>query len=171
MLRGAYLRLIAALNAVGTAWIFVLLLLANADVLGRELFNAPVRGVTEIMALSIVGIVFLQLAHTLWTGRMTRSDSLLDKLAKRHPRGRAFLLFLFHAAGLVVMAFVCWACIGPFLEAWRSGDYIGAIGDFRAPTWPVRGLIVVGSALAAIAYALLAAADWARLAGRAGPPP
>jgi hypothetical protein len=36
-----------------------------------------VRGVTELVSLSIVGIVFLQLADTLRVGRFTRADVLL----------------------------------------------------------------------------------------------
>ncbi|MDP6814497.1 MAG: TRAP transporter small permease, partial [Alphaproteobacteria bacterium] len=55
--RFALHRLTGAMNAVGTAWIFVLMVLINADVLGREAFAAPVRGVTELVSLSIVGIV------------------------------------------------------------------------------------------------------------------
>ena len=55
------------------------MLLINSDVLGRNLFNAPVRGVTELVSLSIVGIVFLQLADTLHSGRFTRADVLLER--------------------------------------------------------------------------------------------
>ena len=45
------------LNALGTVWIIALMLLINTAVVGRNLFKAPVRGVTELVALSIVGIV------------------------------------------------------------------------------------------------------------------
>ena len=53
---------IGIMNAIGTLWIFMLMLLISADVLGRELLGTPIRGVTEIISLSIVAIVFLQLA-------------------------------------------------------------------------------------------------------------
>ena len=51
-----------ALNVIGTAGIFLLMLLINADVLGRSLFDRPISGVPEIVSLSIVAIVFLQIA-------------------------------------------------------------------------------------------------------------
>ena len=53
------------MNSIGTAWVFVLLVIINLDIGGRALFNHPVRGVPEIVALSIVACVFLQIAHTL----------------------------------------------------------------------------------------------------------
>ena len=85
-LTGGFQRLTRTLNAIGTLWIVALMLLINSDVLGRELFNSPVRGVTELVSLSIVGIVFLQLADTLWSGRMTRADVLLDRLKRTTRR-------------------------------------------------------------------------------------
>src|SRR3989304_2905183 len=51
-------RLTGAMNAIGTIWILVLMVLINSDVIGRDLFGAPVRGVTEIVSMSIVGSVF-----------------------------------------------------------------------------------------------------------------
>ncbi|MBP8309076.1 MAG: hypothetical protein KAY46_17505, partial [Burkholderiaceae bacterium] len=37
------------MSALGTVWIFVLLLLVNTDVIGRGLFSAPLRGVPEML--------------------------------------------------------------------------------------------------------------------------
>jgi len=81
-------RLIRGLNALGTLWIVALMLLINSDVLGRNLLGAPVRGVTELVSLSIVGIVFLQLADTLHSGRFTRAEVLLDRLERSRRRAR-----------------------------------------------------------------------------------
>ena len=84
-LPGRFDRLAALLNALGTLWIVALMLLINTDVVGRDVFDAPVRGATELVSLSIVGIVFLQLADTLARGRMTRADVLLDRLKHTRP--------------------------------------------------------------------------------------
>lgn len=78
-------RLTQGLNALGSLMILGLMLLINADIIGRTGFNAPVRGVTELVSLSIVGIVFLQLADTLRCGRFTRADMLLDRLKRTQP--------------------------------------------------------------------------------------
>jgi len=72
--------LVVLLNSIGTGWIFVLLILINADIIGRSLFNKPVRGVTEIVGMTIVAYVFLQLSHAIKVGRLTRSDIILSRL-------------------------------------------------------------------------------------------
>ena len=74
----SYQAIISVMNSIGTAWVFVLLIIINLDIGGRALFNHPIRGVPEIVALSIVACVFLQIAHTLKVGRLTRSDILLN---------------------------------------------------------------------------------------------
>jgi TRAP-type mannitol/chloroaromatic compound transport system permease small subunit len=158
-------RLTAAMNAVGTAWIFALMLLINADIVGRELFAAPVRGTTEMVALSIVGIVFLQLAHTLWAGRLTRSEVVLAGLRRRRPRLAAAMEGAFHLTGAVLLGIIFVATLPVFAESWRIGEYVGAIGDFTAPTWPIKLLILAGSAATALQFLLLAWRDFAASLG------
>ena len=131
-------RVLQALNALGTLWIVALMVLINTDVLGRNLLNAPVRGVTELVSLSIVGIVFLQLADTLHSGRITRADVMLQGLEQNRPRLAALLHVAFHLIGAVLMATILWAAWEPLWESIRIREYVGAIGDFTAPVWPVR---------------------------------
>lgn len=52
-------RLTAWMNAAGTLLIFVLLVITNLDILGRDLLNRPLRGTTELMSVGIVVVVFL----------------------------------------------------------------------------------------------------------------
>lgn len=152
-------RLTGVMNAVGTVWIFALMVLINADVIGREAFDAPVRGVTELVSLSIVGIVFLQLAHTLHSGRVTRSDALLNRLKRARPRFAAGLEAGYHLTGAVLFAILFWASLPYFRKALEIDEYVGALGDFTAPTWPVRLIILIGSAATAVTFALLAWRD------------
>ena len=159
------------LNALGTVWIIGLMVLINADVLGRNLFSAPVRGVTELVALSIVGIVFLQLADTLHSGRFTRADVLLQSLKQRRPVFAARLQAVFHLVGAGLMGVILWAAWQPLVESIRIREYVGAIGDFTAPVWPVRLIMLVGLSATLVTFVLLAWADLARargLRGRAG---
>jgi TRAP-type mannitol/chloroaromatic compound transport system permease small subunit len=155
-------RLGRALNALGTLWIVALMLLINSDVLGRNLLNAPVRGVTELVALSIVGIVFLQLADTLHSGRFTRADVLLDRLKRSRPVAAAWLQAAFHLVGAALMAVILWAAWAPLVESIRIREYVGAIGDFTAPVWPVRLIMLVGLTVTLITFVLLALADLKR---------
>ena len=159
-------RIGAVLNALGTIWIFALLVLVDSDILGRELLGAPVRGATEIVGLSIVGIVFLQLPNALWAGRFTRAELLLDALSLRRSRLASAVQGVLHLLGAFALALVCWAVWPEFLRAVEIGDYVGAIADFTAPTWPVRLVMVVGSALTALTFLLLAVADFQVAAGR-----
>jgi TRAP-type mannitol/chloroaromatic compound transport system permease small subunit len=144
------------MNSIGTAWVFVLLVIINLDIGGRALFNHPVRGVPEIVAMSIVACVFLQIAHTLKAGRLTRSDLLLNWLALRYPRVKQFLEGIYHLIGAALMAIIFKASI-PFLgKAWRIGEYVGAEGDFMAPVWPVKLIILIGCAAGVLQFLLMA---------------
>ena len=165
-LPGRFERLTQAHNALGTLWIVALMILINTDVIGRDFFNAPVRGVTELVSLSIVGIVFLQLADTLATGRMTRADVLLDRLKRTTPWAADALQAVFHLAGAGLMAVILWAAWAPLVESIRIQEYVGALGDFTAPVWPVRLIMLVGMVMTLLTFVLLAWLDLRRL--RAG---
>ncbi len=162
-LPAGFQHLTQALNALGTLWIVALMVLINTDVIGRDLFNAPVRGATELVSLSIVGIVFLQLADTLVSGRMTRADILLARLKRTTPWLADALQALYHLVGAALMAVILWAAWEPLVESIRIQEYIGAMGDFTAPVWPVRLIMLVGMAATLIAFLLLAWLDVRRM--------
>lgn len=153
-------RLLGVMNALGTLWIFLLMVLIDADILGRELFGAPVRGTTELLSLSIVGIVFLQLGHALMVGRVTRSDMVIETLLVRSPRAGHLLQGLFHLLGAVFLGIIFWGGWGQFEEAVEIGEYVGAAGDFTAPTWPIKLLILIGAAATLVQYLILAYRDF-----------
>ena len=147
---------ISVMNSIGTAWVFVLLVIINLDIGGRALFNHPVRGVPEIVALSIVACVFLQIAHTLKVGRLTRSDILLNWLQSRHPALKHLLEAVYYLIGGCLMAILFKGSFSLFTKAWRIDEYVGAQGDFMAPVWPVKLIILIGCAAGAIQFLLMA---------------
>jgi TRAP-type mannitol/chloroaromatic compound transport system permease small subunit len=159
-------RLVSGMNALGTVWILALMVLINLDVFGRNLLGVPVRGVTELVSLSIVGIVFLQLGDTLRTGRFTRADILLDRLKHTRPALTDALHALYHTIGLALMVVILLASWAPLVESVRIREYVGAIGDFQAPVWPVRLITLVGLSVTALCFGLLAWMDLRRLASR-----
>ena len=77
--------MIDSLNIVGSLLIGGLVLLVSADVASRNIANSPLIGVPEVVALSIVGIVFLQLPYAMREHRLTRSDALPNMLVRRNP--------------------------------------------------------------------------------------
>ncbi len=151
------------LAALGSLWIVALMLLINADVIGRGVFDAPVRGVPELVGVSIVGIVFLQLADTLRCGRLTRADMFLGPLRRRRPALGAAVQAVFHGLGASLMGLILWAAGPQWVDAVRIGEYVGALGDFMAPVWPVRLAMLAGLGVGALTFAWLAMVE-ARLA-------
>ena len=150
---GAFDGLISALNAIGTAWIFIIMVAINADVFSRFLFNAPISGVPLVIEMSIIAIVFLQLAAALRGGRLTRSDVLIAGLLKRRPQLGFSLQAIYHATGAVLMA-ILFVYSEPFFEkVWRRDTYAGLEGDFTLPVWPLKLLILVGAVVCAIQFA------------------
>jgi TRAP-type mannitol/chloroaromatic compound transport system permease small subunit len=145
------------LNVIGTLLILGLVALVNADVLGRNLFLAPISGVPEIVSMSIVAIVFLQVSQAFRMGRFTRTDALLDAVARRAPRLRAAIELVYLGAALALVWFLLLASWPLFAKAWQRNTYVGTIGDFTAPEWPVKLIIVIGCA-ALIMQLLMAAA-------------
>jgi TRAP-type mannitol/chloroaromatic compound transport system permease small subunit len=147
------------LNVLGSALILVLMALVGVDVAGRNLAGAPVAGVPELVTLSIVAIVFLQIPQALRSGRMTRSDGFLDLLNRRAPRAGRALETLFDLTGMAVIGVIVWATWPIFTRAWQRGEFIGAMGDFTAPVWPIKLTLIVGGTLL---IAQFAARIWRR---------
>lgn len=154
---------ISIMNSIGTAWVFVLLVIINLDIGGRIFFNSPLRGVPEIVAMSIVACVFLQIAHTLKVGRLTRSDILLDVLQKRLPKLRQFCEGIYHLVGGCLLAVLFSASVPLFTRAWQISEYVGAEGDFMAPTWPVKLIILIGCVAGSLQFLMIAARNFKQM--------
>lgn len=167
---GLFQRLTAVLAGAGSVWIVLVMFLVCADVAGRYLMNRPIEGVAELVALSIVGIVFLQLAHTLSVERFIRSDVFILPLLQRKPRAGYALQGVQHLIGglLCLMMLVFVAPV--FVEAWTEGEYVGTAGVFTAPKWPVHFIVCLGAGLTAIQYFLHAWRDVRVALGHLPPP-
>ena len=148
--------MISVMNSIGTAWVFVLLVIINLDIGGRAIFNHPIRGVPEIVAMSIVACVFLQIAHTLKVGRLTRSDILMNWMQERYPGLKHALEGVYFLIGAGLMAILFRASIPLFTKAWRIDEYVGAEGDFMAPVWPVKLIILIGCVAGTIQFLIMA---------------
>lgn len=152
----AFSALVAGFNSIGTTWIFVLMLVINVDVLSRFLFNLPIQGVAEIVELSIVGIVFLQISDAVRAGRLTRSDGLYMQILKRRPVIGHVMGVAFDLAGSVFFIFILLGAVPRLIEAWERGYFAGNEGLFVVPVWPIRLILVIGCIVVALQFALLA---------------
>lgn len=134
-------------NVVGSLLIVGLVVLIGADVVGRNVFASPISGVPEMVKLSIVAIVFLQAPQALKAGRMTRSDALIDRINARFPKVGGAMETLFDLLAVLVIGAIFYATYPIFIKSWVRNDFVGAAGDFTAPTWPVKLMVLIGAAL------------------------
>ena len=140
-----YAPLVSGLNIVGSIWIFVIMVLINADVFSRYLFNSPIRGIPTIVSMSIIAIVFFQLPDALRSGRMTRNDVLIGKLLASPSGSGHRWQAAYYLLGAFLMALIIYFSI-PFLgKAWHLESYVGTQGDFIFSDWPILAVVILGA--------------------------
>ena len=152
----SFSALVAGLNSIGTGWIFVLMILINTDVFSRYLFNVPIQGVAEVVELSIVGIVFLQISDAVRAGRLTRSDGLYRQILKRYRVFGYFMDGLFNLACSFFFLCILLGAVPRLIEAYDRGYFAGNEGLFVVPVWPIRLILVIGCIVVAIQFLILA---------------
>ncbi|HEY5899628.1 MAG TPA: TRAP transporter small permease [Burkholderiales bacterium] len=167
--RASFEGLLSGLSSVGTLWIFVLMVIINADVVGRSALTRPIPGVAEFVTLSIVGILFLQIGHCLRSGRMTRADGFLNSVKRRWRSAGFGMEAAFALAGAAIFAVLFYGSYPYLLRSWTSGEYAGVEGYVTFPIWPVRLIILIGSALGCLQYLLFAWRDLLIALGRRAP--
>lgn len=155
-LLSAFDRRLAALetgfNLLASFAIFALMLLGVWQVLGRTLFNAPVRGYIDFVELSMATFAFLGVAYCQRLGGHVRMEMALKAM-----RGRALWSAEVFATlvALAVIAVLIWYGWGHFLRAYQLGD---STIDAELPVWPSKLAVPV-------AFALLWLRLWVQLAG------
>jgi TRAP-type C4-dicarboxylate transport system permease small subunit len=156
-------RVVQLLLACAAAIIFLLGFLVCADVIGRAFFNSPVKGTPEIVSMSIVIVCFLLAGYSVKSNSMIFTDVFSGMFG---VRGHAAASLLSATLGILFFAIIIWGSYEPTLHAITSGEYEGE-GALRVPVWPARSLVVIGSALVVVSYALHAvAAIKALISGR-----
>lgn len=168
-----------AANVSGAFVLLALVAVMNVDVISRNLFNAPFRGVVEVVIFSLALIVFLQLPDVVRTGRLTRSDGFLGILQHHMPKAGGILGRVLNGISFIFMCMIVWTVWPEFTESFESChfftqlefgpaptgniwadfktgllrcDYFGTPGILQAPWWPVRLAIAFGCALAAVIF-------------------
>ena len=145
MVSRIFAKWVSLLNSAGGALIFALIIMINVDVFSRFLFNHPIDGVAELVELSIVAIVFLQLGDAVRSGRLTRSDSLYNQLNEKKPALGRILGIFFELCGIAFFLTIVAGSIPRLVDAWQRNYYAGNQGIFTVPVWPVRLILVVGA--------------------------
>ncbi|WP_419907171.1 TRAP transporter small permease [Hoeflea sp.] len=148
-------RITKLLMILAATWAFVLCFIALADIVFRAM-NLPLQGTKEIVANSVVMIVFLQLGFAIRSRSMLSADFLIHAFGPRTQRALAAFGYIL---GAVFFAILFHGGIELALRSFANGEFDGE-GALRVPVWPARFTILIGSALAVINYLLLAAIEF-----------
>jgi TRAP-type C4-dicarboxylate transport system permease small subunit len=131
----------AGLNVVGAALIVFMMLFTMAHIVGRYLFNSPIKGHVEIVEMVMAGVVFLGIAFTQKMGGHVRMELFVTRVLK----GRVRLIV--ESFTLLVALFLFAMITVNSLEA--SVLYSIKMGDTTPmlfwPVWPSKLFIPVGS--------------------------
>lgn len=123
-------------------------LLTLADVVGRNLLNAPVPGATELTELALVAITFLLYPRVAWRDSHISVD-LLDGIMGRIAR--RLQLVLVAIVGFVAFGVLAW-------RLWLLGDRIADYGDvtpyLRLPLGPVYYAMAILCGITSAIYVL-----------------
>ncbi len=140
-------RLESGLNLLGGIVIFLLVLLATTNVLGRWLFDLPINGYVDWIEQAMAFLAFLGVAYTQRDGGHIRMDILV-----RHLHGRAlwFTELISTLLMLLISVVLIYGSFLHFQRAWRNGD---SSIDIDLPVWPSK--LVVTLALSILALRLL----------------
>jgi TRAP-type mannitol/chloroaromatic compound transport system permease small subunit len=144
------------MNALGTCLVLFIMGVVLTDVVGRGLFNKPLTGTAEMVAMSIAVVVYLQFPSTLAAGRVIAADGLVEWLGKRSVRAEQWLLGVHHLVGAGLFAVTARYVWSLLVIAYDSGDYYGTPAMFSFPKWPIISVVLLGCAIMSLQYLLMA---------------
>ncbi|MBB96057.1 MAG: hypothetical protein CML68_15880 [Rhodobacteraceae bacterium] len=119
------------LAILGGVMLTVLMGLTVVDVIGRYVFNAPLKGASEMTELLLAAIIFMGLPAVSLADQHVTVDLVTDKLPNWIQPARKVLIGLFSAAILVLVGWRIW------VYAAQIGGYGGSTTTLHIPLAPV----------------------------------
>ncbi|CAM5210783.1 hypothetical protein CDEF62S_01826 [Castellaniella defragrans] len=110
-----------------------------ADVVGRVVFNAPVKGTPEIVSTSIVFICFIQAGYAIRSGGMVNVNAFVKHLP---PTAQSWMQAAGALLGTTFFGLICWTSFGFAVTAWVANEFTGEgrsksrPGRRDSPSWP-----------------------------------
>ncbi len=155
--RSIFDHVVIGVNAIGSLWVLLLVVLMNMDAIGRSFLGLPIAGVVEVVALSMALIVFCQLADTVRLGKLTRSDGYIETWLRSGAFAGRIAVAGIEVLGAMFMVMIVIGTFPLMSKAYQTGDYIGTRGVFSFPEWPIKAIVIAGALIAAVAFVIRAA--------------
>lgn len=146
MIRKAAAAFAGALECVGAASLFALMLVVFVDVGGRSLFGKPLPWGTELLEVVLAAMIFC-----IYPLLGMRGNHITVDLISVGPRLRRVQRVLASVVGCTLFLIVAW-CLGR--QAMRSISYGDASALLQIPTGVVLWVMCALSAVTAIAFLL-----------------
>jgi tripartite ATP-independent transporter DctM subunit len=144
------------------------MILICADILMRNLFNAPISWAVEFIALSVPATVLLLMPNAVSERRLVRAELAIIPLEKHRPRVAAVFNLTFMLIGaFLFLKILVWAW-PDFIKAYESGEFAGAQGAYMIPVWPFKLALIVGAGFALVQLIKLVARNFLTIVN---PPP
>jgi TRAP-type mannitol/chloroaromatic compound transport system permease small subunit len=128
----------------------VLMVMICADVAVRNITGGSLPMIAEAGAITLVTMVYLQLATTIRHDRLARADLFFAGFRRRFPRGGAVLAAVYDLTAAGELGVIAWSTITILERNITRGEYIGVTGIATLPTWPFRAAILLGLTVATI---------------------
>lgn len=143
-------KLATLLNVIAAAWIMMMAWLVLIDVIALAM-SRPIEGTREIIANSVIVILFAQIPLAVRHGGMIRTTILYDNAGPKLQATIDGLAYILGIIFFVAIAYGGWEnmVLGYFRQEFEN------IGKGTIPLWPFRYIYVWFSVLAAIVYGLM----------------
>jgi TRAP-type C4-dicarboxylate transport system permease small subunit len=141
-------KLESALTLIGGIVIFLLVLLATANVLGRWIFSKPVNGYIDWVEQAMAFFAFLGIAYTMREGGHIRMDIVVG-----HIHGR-FLWFVELLSTLLMLGCTLVLIYGSYLHFHRAYSIGDSSLDINLPVWPAKLVVPVALTILALRLCL-----------------
>lgn len=141
---------LAAGNGSATLLVFAMMCLMVVDVAGRELFNSPLTGATELIEICLVGAIFACLPVICWQENHIVADVFDHVLG---PRTLAAARIVACLIGATMFALAAWQLAA---LAERATLFNDQTAQLHLPLAWIIGFMSVFSTLAALAFLLRA---------------
>lgn len=128
-------------NDIGGVFIFALMWLTMAEVLGRRLLNSPVPGAIDYIEVGMAVFAFMGAAYCQRLGGHVRMDLVVSNLRGRLLWSVETLAIL---AAVVYIGIIVWASAQ---DAWRAYDLGDETLDAHVAVWPSKLIVPIALAL------------------------